>query len=687
MTPRKTILLFSSALWILVAPALVKAQSFDSSGTPALTGKYLFRYVNFFNDESGNLTESCSLTGAITFDGAGKYTLSHTQLYDSGSVGAETFCTSLVGGTYGVQSNGITQLDNPLYPATLFGTFSQPVVIASSTEDDYFDLFIAVQAPTTPFSNSSLSGDFTVGTLDFLKSSASLARQGYFTLKADGQGSIGEFAVHGSLANVNSGASVTQNVGISSYALSGTAGGTMTFPGNSDEETEIVSGEKVLYVSADGNWFVGGSASGTDMFFGFRAPSGSSSNSLLNGTYFVAGMENSMAGASFGLPNFLDAFYGSINTSGNGTLIWHERFDDVVDLDTYDYTYQTPVTIGTDGSYYDGATYNYVAGANGTALMLIGSNLQFSLIIGIHAPAYPPPPSAVWINPIGITDAANYTPITNGYAPGELVSLYGTFPVSTQLNKLIPIPTTLGGVQVLVNGQAAPVTLVSQNQISALIPYEVSGAAFVTFQVLVNGSKSNPVTLYAANSAPGIYTTAESGVGAGAILHADYSPVTDSHPAVPGETVQMFMTGLGAVTPQVADGAAAHSGPLSVSVEAADTFVFLEDSQGDEAGAEVAFVGLVPGLAGLYQLNFTLPPNGVANGDALIFIDTDEGLNGMSTIRLSGFTADARQKVHGRGAFGRRSHRANRARPACGLPMHKPEACGTAAWYNRNFRW
>jgi len=126
---------------------------------------------------------------------------------------------------------------------------------------------------------------------------------------------------------------------------------------------------------------------------------------------------------------------------------------------------------------------------------------------------------------------------------------------------------------------------------------------------------------------------------------------------------------------------------LSVSVEAADTFVFLEDSQGDEAGAEVAFVGLVPGLAGLYQLNFTLPPNGVANGDALIFIDTDEGLNGMSTIRLSGFTADARQKVHGRGAFGRRSHRANRARPACGLPMHKPEACGTAAWYNRNFRW
>ena len=143
----KTIFLLSSALLMAVAPAPVKAQSFDTSGTASLTGQYLFRYVNFFNDESGNLTESCSLTGAITFDGAGNYTLSNTQLFDSAGGNGTGYCASLGGGTYGVQSNGIAQLDNPLYPATLFGTFSKPVVTASSTEDDYFDLFIAVQAP------------------------------------------------------------------------------------------------------------------------------------------------------------------------------------------------------------------------------------------------------------------------------------------------------------------------------------------------------------------------------------------------------------------------------------------------------------------------------------------------------------------------------------------------------------
>jgi uncharacterized protein (TIGR03437 family) len=635
-----TVFIFGSALVMAVAPAPLNAQSFDTSGTATLSGQYLFRYVDFINDGNGNLVESCSLTGVIAFDGAGTYALSNTQLFDSAGTTGTGTCASLGGGAYGVQSNGIAQLDNPLFPATLFGTFSKPVVVASSTEDDYFDLFIAVQAPLSSVTNSSLSGAFTAGTLDFLNASASLARQGYFTLNADGNGNIAAFTVTGSLENVNSGSSRTQNVSASTYALSGMAGGTLTFPGSSDDQSEIVSGTKVLYVSADGNWFVGGSATGSDMLFGFRAPSGTSSNSLLNGTYFVAGMEGYVGGST----NFLDAFYGSINTSGNGTLISHERLDDVVDVQTYDYTFDAPVTIGADGSYYDGSTYTYLAGANGTALMLIGSNQQFSLIIGIHAPSFSPA-STVWINPIGITNAANYTPITNAYAPGELVSLYGNFGVSSQVDGVLPVPTKLGGVQVFVNGQAAPVYLVSQNQISAFIPYEISGDFFATFQVAVNGSKSNKVTVYADNSAPGIYTLSESGIGAGAILHSDYSVVTDASPAVPGETVQMFMTGLGTVTPPLADGVAAPNSPLSVSDEASGTSVLLNDGVDSPARAKIAFAGLAPGFAGLYQVNFTVPSSGLANGDVLIEFNTPEALNEMSTISLSGFSNGAARIV------------------------------------------
>jgi uncharacterized protein (TIGR03437 family) len=646
------ILLFSSALFMALAPTWAQAQSFDTSGTANLNGKYLFRYVNFFNDQNGNLTESCSLTGAMTFDGAGHYTLSNTQLFDSAGTSGKGSCGSLGGGTYGVQSNGIAQLDNPLLyaPATLFGTFSSPVLIASSTEDDEFDLFIAVQAPSSS-SNSSLSGSFTVGTLDFLNSSASLARQGYFTLKADGNGNIAAFTVTGSLENVNSGATVTQNVAASTYALSGAAGGTMTFPGSSNNQNDIVSGAKVLYVSADGNWLVGGSTSGSDMFVGFRAPSGTSSNALLNGTYFTAGMEDYLAGS----PAFLDAFYGSINTSGNGTLISHQRFDDVVDVVTDDDTFNTPVTIGADGSYYDGNIYTYLAGANGAALMQIGSNQQFSLIIGIHAPSFTAS-STVWINPIGITNAANYTPITNAYTPGELVNLYGTFGVSTQVAGVLPIPKTLEGVQVFVNGVAAPVYEVSQSQISALIPYEVSGDYFATFQVVVNGSKSNLVTVYADNTAPGIYTLSENGIGAGAILHSDYTGVKASSPAVPGETVLMFTTGLGAVTPQLADGVAAPSSPLSISLETGEIMVFLDDGA-DFVSADVTFAGLAPGFAGLYQVNFTLPESGLENGDVDVILSTNEALNNMATISLSGFSSRAAQAVPSRGISRLESHR------------------------------
>ena len=77
----------------------------------------------------------------------------------------------------------------------------------------------------------------------------------------------------------------------------------------------------------------------------------------------------------------------------------------------------------------------------------------------------------MWISPLGITNAANYTPITSALRSGELVTLYGTFGVATKVDSVLPIPTTVSGVQVFVNGLAAPVYAVSQNQISALIPY------------------------------------------------------------------------------------------------------------------------------------------------------------------------------------------------------------------------
>jgi uncharacterized protein (TIGR03437 family) len=632
----KNLFILAAATIVVTAGAAhANAQNFDTSGTAAVNGQYLFRYVNHFNDQNGNLTESCSLTGVITFDGKGVYTLSNTQLYDSAGTSAGS-CSSLGGGTYGVQSNGMAQLDNPMFAATLYGAVSAPVITASSTEDDYYDLFVAVQTPTSPFSNSSLKGAYTVGSLEFpnvATAGTSLTHQAYFTMTADGNGGISPITLTGSAANLN-GTNITQTVSGATYTISGATGGTLNIPNTTN--SQLVSGTKLIYISSDGNYIVGGSTSGADMIFGFRAAT-SPSNSLISGTYFTSGLD---ANVSSG---FLDAFYGSINANGAGTFVWHERFDDVVDVATYDNTFSSSVTIGSNGSFFDG-TYTTLVGFNGKAGLIMGSGQQFSLNIMIQAPSFTPTPG-VWINPIGVTNAANFTPITNAYAPGELVNIYGNFGVSTQVDQVSPIPPSLNGVQVLINGTAAPVYLTSNNQITALVPYAVAADYFATFQVVVNGTKSNSVTVYSDLSAPAIYTTAQTGLGTSALLHANNTLVTDSNPAMPGETVSLFLNGLGTVTPAVADGAAGSSNPLSYAdgYQSGNFGIFIDDGvdyvNGFPPQAKVTFAGLAPGIAGLYQVNFTLPSatRSLGNGHAYIIVNTLEAETEMALISLGGY--------------------------------------------------
>jgi adhesin/invasin len=81
-------------------------------------------------------------------------------------------------------------------------------------------------------------------------------------------------------------------------------------------------------------------------------------------------------------------------------------------------------------------------------------------------------------------------------------------------------------------------------------------------------------------------------------------------PAVVGETIVIYCTGLGAVTPAVKEGSPAPTTPpLSTTVYQVTVTI------GGQA-AQVAFSGLTPGYAGLYQINAVVPA-GITTGDAV----------------------------------------------------------------------
>jgi len=95
------------------------------------------------------------------------------------------------------------------------------------------------------------------------------------------------------------------------------------------------------------------------------------------------------------------------------------------------------------------------------------------------------------------------------------------------------------------------------------------------------------------------YQNPQSGMGVTSqiyALHEDWSMITPSSPAIPGELIRVYMTGLGPVEPRVPTGVPAPARPPSVAA----MFGRCElRSNSQISGVEVIFAGLAPGTVGL----------------------------------------------------------------------------------------
>ena len=101
-----------------------------------------------------------------------------------------------------------------------------------------------------------------------------------------------------------------------------------------------------------------------------------------------------------------------------------------------------------------------------------------------------------------------------------------------------------------------------------------------------------------------------------AILDVSFQQVTAQNPAHPGDTLQIFCTGLGAVQEQVETGAPAPSFS-TVQLPVTVTIGGME--------AAIAYQGLAPSFVGLYQVNARVP-SGVEPGDAVPLVLTQNGI-------------------------------------------------------------
>lgn len=204
--------------------------------------------------------------------------------------------------------------------------------------------------------------------------------------------------------------------------------------------------------------------------------------------------------------------------------------------------------------------------------------------------------------PFAVTSAVNGASFSGPIAAGGVGTLFtGPIPgVSTTIAAAgYPLPATLGGVTVRVNGTPAPLYAVTSTTGSGQINIQMPRGAVGPVPVVVNasGQSAPEVTLNVVPIAPGIFQSA--GVAA-ALRASDYSVVSGTNPAVRGETILIYATGLGPVSNAPADGAAAGANPLSEVVERVTVTI-------GGVAAPVSFGGLAPGFAGLYQVNAQVP--------------------------------------------------------------------------------
>lgn len=202
-----------------------------------------------------------------------------------------------------------------------------------------------------------------------------------------------------------------------------------------------------------------------------------------------------------------------------------------------------------------------------------------------------------------VKNAASYASGT--VSVGEIVVIFGWGMgpdqlVGLTLNSAGLVSTSAGGTTVQFNGIAAPMIYSFASQVSAIVPYELTGAtAQVTVSYQGQTSAAFPVTV--ASAVPGLFTANSSGSGQVAALNQDNTLNSVAQPAAQESTIVLFATGEGQTSPPGVDGKLAAA-PLPQPLQNVTVTI-------GDVPATVRYAGGAPGeVAGVLQVNASIPP-------------------------------------------------------------------------------
>jgi len=222
--------------------------------------------------------------------------------------------------------------------------------------------------------------------------------------------------------------------------------------------------------------------------------------------------------------------------------------------------------------------------------------------------------TALWaqlpaIYPHGVVNSASLLAAglpAGSIAEGSIFTIFGSAlgPQTGVQVSSFPIGTSLGGVAITVSQGATTVNAlplyVQQGQINAIMPSNAP-LGWVSLRVVNNNVSSNPSPVYVVHDSPGIFTFTGSGGGAAALQNVansgSLSLNSNQASATPGQTVQLYLTGLGPIT-------APDNQPPPAGNPATPVEVWVGDIP-----TVVSYSGRSPCCSGLDQVDFVVPAN------------------------------------------------------------------------------